>query len=72
MFSFQVDGRYTKNSKYSPFFKSFFQLNGKGAQNQKAKKGFLTSRPQLNETVFGVSTRSEIYFRALKNKVLYD
>ena len=32
----------------------------------------LTSRPQLNETVFGVSTRSKIQSRAFKKKELYD
>jgi hypothetical protein len=32
----------------------------------------LTSRPRLNETVFGVLTSSKIHSTALKNKVLYD
>ena len=26
----------------------------------------------INDTIFGVSTRSEIYFRALKTKIIYD
>jgi hypothetical protein len=40
MISFQVDGRYTKNSNYSLFFKSFFSLTGKGVEKEKAKNGF--------------------------------
>jgi hypothetical protein len=32
----------------------------------------LTSRPRLNEAVFGVSTMSKIQSRAFKNKELHD
>jgi hypothetical protein len=40
MILFQVDGRYTKKSKYSLFFNPFFHLKGKGEEERKVKKGF--------------------------------